>query len=267
MICIIERPSLALQACEVGFPRLERDGGVGRPSANEHSPPLARHSPPSGIRDTPTQSSSRTCKEGLLPGRIRKAKELGCPRRMPYARPADPEWCRYYQYGGVDSDCGRRGPVVWGEASSPRAWWARVPHETWRGPFCNCRATGDGFPDPTRVLSLGIGTRSRPGHADGRPGSGRTRASDCGSSGGSDHPPANTLHGAGRGGANCDSAANSSQRRPGGPGGRGDGTTGSNRKPIAVAAPGYRRSRSPGVRVVQPGVARTRTTGKSAMVR
>src|SRR5208283_772829 len=147
-----------------------------------------------------------SCKDGLLPGRIRKARKLGCPWRMPYARPADPGWYRIFEYSSVDSDRGRRRLVVWVEASSPGPRRPRVPHEAWRGPFCNRWATGDVFSNLTGALYLGIGTKSRPGHAHGRPGGGQTRAYDRGSSGGSSHPPAHTRHGAGRAGRGCDSA-------------------------------------------------------------
>ncbi len=134
------------------------------------------------------------------------------------------------------------------------------------GGHCNRWATGDVFSNPTGTPSLGIGTRSRPGHAHGRLGGGQTRAYDCGSSGGSSHPPAHTRHGAGRAGRGCDSAADSSQRRRIGPGGRGDGAAESHRQPIAAASPGRRRPGSAGVRVVQPRAARTRTTAKSSTV-
>jgi hypothetical protein len=211
---------------------------------------------------------------------------------MPYAQPADPGWYRNFEYGGVDSDRGRRRLGVWVEACSPGPRRPRVPHEAWRGPFCNRWAIGDVFSNPTGALYLGIGTRSRPGHAHGRPGGGQIRAYDRGSSGGSSHPPAYTRHGAGRAGGGCDSAADSSQHRRIGPGGRGngdgaaeshrqpiaatspgrgrcdsDGAAESHRQPIAAASSGRRRPGSAGVRVVQPRVARTRTTGKSSTVR
>ena len=203
-----------------------------------------------------------------MPGRIRKARRLGCPWRMPYAQPADPGWYRNFEYGGVDSDCGRRFLVVWAEACSPGPRRPRVPHEAWRGPFCNRWAIGDVFSNPTGALYLGIGTRSRPGHAHGRPSGGQTRAYDRGSSGGPSHPPARTRHGAGRAGGGCDSAADSSQRRRIGPGGRGngDGAAESHRQPIAAASSGRRRPGSAGVRVVQPRATRTRTTAKSSTV-
>src|SRR5208337_1354956 len=186
---------------------------------------------------------------------------------MPYAQPADPGWYRNFEYGGVDSDRGRRRLGVWVEACSPGPRRPRVPHEAWRGPFCNRWAIGDVFSNPTEALYLGIGTRSRPGHAHGRPGSGQTRAYDRGPSGGSSHPPAHTRHGAGRAGGGCDSAAYSPRRRRIGRGGRGDGTARSQRQPIAGVSPGRCRPGSAGVRVVQPRAARTRTTGKSSMVR
>ena len=188
---------------------------------------------------------------------------------MPSAQLADSGRYRNFGYGGVDSDCGRRRLVVWVETCSPGPRRPRVPHETWRGPFCNRWATGDVFSNPTGALYLGIGTRSRPGHAHGRPGGRQTRAYDRGSSGGSSHPPAHTRHGTCRAGGGCDSAADSSQCHRIGPGGRGDSDDAaeSHRQPIAAASPGRRRPGSAGVRVVQPRAARTRTTGKSSMVR
>src|SRR5271157_4422849 len=136
------------------------------------------------------------------------------------------------------------------------------------GHFATAGQMGMYFPTPPELFTW----ESEPGLAPGMPTGGlvggQTRAYDCGSSGGSSHPPAHTRHGAGRAGRGCDSAADSSQRRRIGPGGRGDGdgAAESHRQPIAAASPGRRRPGSAGVRVVQPKAARTRTTAKSSTV-
>jgi hypothetical protein len=193
-----------------------------------------------------------------MPGRIRKSKELGPSLGDAYAQHAYPGWYRNLEYGGMDHVCWRpRGAWVGGA-------WFPWPQRT-RGPYEACRgcAFGGDFWNP--ALSWGTGTRSRrPRDAHGRPGGGRTRAYGRRSSDGSSHPPTRPAAGPGGG---CDSAGDSSQRRRIGRGGRGDGAAESHRQPMVATSPRRRRPGSAGLWVAQPRAARTRTTGKSSMVR
>ena len=108
------------------------------------------------------------------------------------------------------------------------------------GHFATAGQLGMFFPTPPEPVTW----ESEPGPAPGIPTGGlvvsRPEHMIAGHLVGPSHPPAHTRHGAGRAVGGCDSAADSSQCRRIGPGGRGDGDDAaeSHRQPIVAASPG-----------------------------
>ena len=146
----------------------------------------------------------------------------------------------------------------------------RSPHDsdqTPRGPFWAyffCQAARDS----TVLLSRATGTRSRrPEHVYWRRDPGRRRTYDRWSSGDPGQPPTRARRGTHRPGRALEPKGHRAGRRRIGPRGRGDGAAGSQREPHGGASTGCHRPGSAATWMVRPRAARTRTPGKSRMVK
>ena len=186
---------------------------------------------------------------------------------------ANPGWCWGFEHGGMDDDLERRAQGLATARLLIRPGWPRSPHDAVRrltrgrsGAYIFCQsARRSPRTYPPGQPELGPADA---GHVHRRRDPGRSRTYDRRSSGDPSQPPtrARPWHSSTEG-EPLESTAHCSRRRPIGPGGLGDGAAGS--PPLT---PWRRVPRVPPARaacawMVRPRAARTRTTGKSRMVK